>query len=203
MRVKICGLTQREDVELAVENHPWALGFNFYPASPRFLKDKYYHTFFAMIPAHIKKIGIYIEASSEQIMRVLDEGWFDYVQVYKNYTVPTYYKKRMIMALPIATFQELPSYAILKNYGFVLLDAPKNGASWGGNGMLANWKLAQVLATEYQLILAGGLNPSNIQTAMEIVQPFAIDVASGIETKPGFKNKLLLETFMEISKNYD
>ena len=92
---------------------------------------------------------------------------------------------------------ELPSTTILNQYAYLLLDASRVGDERGGTGRLSDWSLAKKLALDYRLILAGGLNPDNIIAAIETVRPYAVDVASGLETSPGIKDPFLVKKFLE------
>ncbi len=132
----------------------------------------------------------------EEILAVMDCLNLNYAQVYEDYAVADHDKKRMILALPVDTLAELPQQSILSSYGFILLDAPKNKGLLGGSGQLANWFLASELAQDYPLILAGGLKINNVKNACVKVKPYAVDVASGIESLPGIKDKKLMHHFL-------
>ncbi|NDD99238.1 phosphoribosylanthranilate isomerase [bacterium] len=200
MKAKICGITNLEDALLATNNGAWAIGFNFYKNSPRYVSIKKAKEITSQLPMHIIKVGILIDYSQDTMLDALE--FLDLVQIYKQSPSVFLDKKRIILALQASSKDELPTSSILQEYGFILLDAPKQqDGLFGGTGRLANWDLAKELAKNYKLILAGGLNYSNVEEAIKQVQPFAVDVASGVEARPGIKNPAKIKEFLIRCKN--
>jgi phosphoribosylanthranilate isomerase len=199
MKAKICGITSLEDALFAANNGAWAIGLNFYKNSPRYVSLQKARHITSQLPQDIIKVGILIDYSQEEALDVLE--FLDLIQIYQPNSLFSD-KKRIILALQDSSKDELPTSSILQEYGFVLLDAPKQQDGLrGGTGRLANWDLAKELAKSYKLILAGGLNPSNVEEAIRYVQPFAVDVASGIEQHPGQKDPMLIKEFLERCEN--
>ena len=197
MRAKICGLTQLADAELAVLHGAWALGFNFYPKSPRFIAPKAAKDIIRQLPASVLKVGIAIDIPSAELSELMTVTGVDLLQVYEEMDVPFSLKKRMILAIQASTEDELPAHDVLSEYGYLLLDSPKLADGlMGGTGRLSNWDFAAQLAKQYRLLLAGGLNPENIQAAMRTVRPYAVDVASGVQRSPGRVDPVLLNHFL-------
>lgn len=197
MRAKICGITQLVDAELAVLHGAWALGFNFYPKSPRFIDPKAAKDIIRQLPASVLKVGIAIDIPSAGLTELMASTEVDLLQVYEEMDVSLSLKKRMILAVQASTVAELPTHDVLSEYGYLLLDSPKLADGlMGGTGRLSNWELATQLAKQYRLILAGGLNPENIQAAMRVVRPYAVDVASGVQRSPGRVDSILLNHFL-------
>jgi phosphoribosylanthranilate isomerase len=146
------------------------------------------------------KVGVLIDYSQEEMLDALD--FLDLVQIYQHNPSLFLDKKRIILALQASSKDELPEARILQDYGFILLDAPKHqDGLLGGTGRLANWDLAKELTKNYKIILAGGLNNSNVAIAIKYVQPFAVDVASGVEERPDRKNPSALKEFLMTCKN--
>ena len=200
MKAKICGITNLEDALLAAKNGAWAIGFNFYKNSPRYVSFKKAREITSQLPTHTIKIGILIDCSQDEILDALE--FLNLAQIYQPLPKLPLDKKRIILALQASSKDELPEPQILQEYGFILLDAPKRQDELlGGTGRLANWDLARELAKYYKLILAGGLNSSNSLAAIKHVQPFAVDVASGVEERPGIKNLLAIKKFLMRCQN--
>lgn len=199
MRAKICGITRLEDALLAVQYGAFAIGFNFYNQSKRYISYHYAKEIIKNLPENIIKIGIFINISTEEILKHLEIIGLDYAQIYQPDLENTQYNHKFILALNITSETELGllNHKILSSYYSLMLDAPlSSDLLLGGTGRLANWDLAKKLAQNYRLILAGGLTPDNIQQSIYCVNPFAVDVASGIEYSPGIKSPILLKQFL-------
>lgn len=197
MRAKICGITQLSDAQHAVQYGAWAIGFNFIPESPRYVLTSHAKYLSDQLPTRLLKIGICANTSYKALADTIDDLGLDYIQVYQEINTPKVFKQQMILALPIAIESELPPVSVLNQYGYLLLDAPRVvHHPLGGSGRLSNWHLAKKLAQDYRLILAGGLTPTNLTEAIDTVNPYAVDVASGVESAPGIKDVLLLKSFL-------
>lgn len=192
MRAKICGITNLNDAIVAIKRGAWALGFNFYEQSPRYIRPDIARHIIEQLPDSIIKIGIFIGCSDEGIERIVNAIGLDLAQIYKDKQDRGHrLKKRMILSLQLDSEEELPAPQVLASYEIILLDAS------GGTGRLSNWVLAANLAKRYKLILAGGLTVDNIEAAIKTVKPYAVDVASGLESVPGVKDKKLIKKFLE------
>ena len=200
MKAKICGITNLEDALLAANNGAWAIGFNFYKNSPRYVSIQKAKEITVQLPKHIIKVGILIDYSQDEMLDALE--FLNLVQIYQQNPSLFFDKKRIILALQASYKDELPASSILQEYEFILIDALRQqDGLLGGTGRLANWDLAKELAKNYKLILAGGLNSSNALAAIKHVKPFAVDVASGVEERPGIKNPLAIKEFLMRCKN--
>ena len=197
MRAKICGITNQNDAIFSLQNGAWALGFNFYAKSPRYIEQHLAKEIINRLSASVVKVGLFIDESYDFIANSVDELGLDLVQVYNQLDAPHSFKEKTILALQANSMNELPKAHILQSYGYILLDAPKtqNGLK-GGTGRFANWDLANRLAKDYRLILAGGLNPENVQIAINKVNPYAVDVASGVESSTAIKNHQRIKQFL-------
>lgn len=201
MRAKICGITNLEDALFAANSGAWAIGFNFYKKSPRYILPTKAKEICLQLPKHIITVGILIDSSKEEIVNTLK--FIDFIQVYQHdSTLLLEEKKRLILALQTSSREKLPEAKIMQEYCYLLLDAPKQADGLlGGTGRLANWDLAKELAKDYKLILAGGLNNANIKGAIDYVQPFGVDVASGVEKSPGIKDPSAVKEFLNRCTN--
>ncbi|MDP3558921.1 MAG: phosphoribosylanthranilate isomerase [Legionellaceae bacterium] len=197
MRAKICGITTLADAQLAVRLGAWALGFNFYKKSPRFIAPSAAKAIIAELPASVLKVGLLIDEIPRDLEAFMHDVGLDLLQVYTLLEVPLRLKKRMILGVNVTCQEALPAHAELDQYAYLLLDAPKDSDGvFGGTGRLSNWALATQLAKKYRLFLAGGLNPQNVQAAIQAVDPYAVDVASGVQAVPGRLEPILLTDFL-------
>ena len=197
MKVKICGIQSFDMANIAVQAGSWALGFNFHPSSPRYISIKKAQSICQHLPSHITTVGIYTGTCVRTIQKL--QGFLDFIQIYHTHLeVDT---KRCILALNCHEMDHLPHHSILNRYPYILLDAPIENHLLGGTGKQANWQLASTLASKYPLIIAGGLNAANVAKAIQSIHPFAVDVASGVETFPGKKQQNLINSFIRNAKN--
>lgn len=200
MKTKICGITNLRDAKFAIEFGAWALGFNFYKASPRFLEIEQAREIIKNLPKEIVKVGLFVDQDYATVNHIMKDLQLDLAQVYQNYDCPIQEKKSMIFVIQPIQGEDLPSLKVLKEYGYILIDAPRGKNDvYGGSGKLANWELASELSKEVKLILAGGLNSENIGKATAKVNPWGVDVCSSVESSPGIKDPILLKEFLDRS----
>lgn len=196
MNIKICGITTIQDALIAVNEGAWALGFNFYQYSPRYISKEKAKNIIEKLPKSVIKVGIFLDKKTDEILAIIDEIGLDFAQIYQEDKIESKSKSKMILALQ-PTSETRFSNRVLSQYAYILIDAPqKYSGLYGGTGHIAEWNIAKMLAKDHRLILAGGLNPQNIQEAIERVNPFAVDVASGLEYSPGIKDPILIKQFI-------
>ena len=197
MRAKICGITSLDDALFAVKHGAWALGFNFYKASARYLNYINAQEIIKLLPAFVIKVGVFVDVSDSVIEEALVKLNLDYAQVYTHKNRSKQLMSKMILSLNANEEKDLPNLKVLRLYGAILMDAPlADDFLKGGTGRLANWSLSAKLSKKVRLILAGGLNHMNVKSAITQVKPYAVDVASGVETA-GVKDKSKLKAFLE------
>lgn len=197
MRAKICGITQIEDALLAAAQGAWAVGFNFYPKSPRYIAPENAHKIIQRLPDSILKVGLVIDTPVSEYENLLDKVGLSLLQVYASVDVSNALKKRMIYCLHANQSSHLPEETVLNQFGYLLLDAPReHDGLLGGTGRLSNWDIARMLSPKYRLILAGGLTPLNVHHAIQQIKPYAVDVASGVQSEPGKLDRALLDDFL-------
>lgn len=197
MKTKICGVQNTEEAMHAVYYGAWAIGFNFYPDSPRCLDKSQAKSIIRALPNQVLKVGVMPNMQSNEVVSFKNELGLDLLQVYEDIDVAPIVKKNMILALALNTPDELPKRDVLQQYGYLLIDAPPlNAGRIGGTGRLSDWGLAKQLSTSYRVILAGGLTPKNVGEAVRTVHPFAVDVASGVEFAVGKKSPELVKEFL-------
>lgn len=198
-KVKICGLMEEENVISAVESGADAIGFVF-AKSKRQISIEKAAQLAKHIPEQVLKIGVFVDASAEYIQQAFKEVPLDYVQFHGNETNEDIKKMGVpsIKACSVKSEEDIEK-ALTFETDFLLLDAP--GIQFaGGSGTTFNWGLLNnPLLKERKVILAGGLNASNVNHGITIAQPYMLDVSSGVENN-GKKDNLLIHRFIEAVK---
>jgi phosphoribosylanthranilate isomerase len=193
MRVKICGISRVEDAVLAAELGASAIGFIFWPGSPRFVEPDRAREIVRALPAGVTPVGVFVDQPLEYIMEVARIVRLGAVQLHGSEAIAAFapVEQRLIKAVPVgegfapATVDELPSHIT------VLLDA-HDPVRRGGTGRTIDWSVAAAVAARRPTILSGGLTPGNVSDAVARVRPYMIDVSSGVESAPGVKDALKL-----------
>lgn len=205
MKIKICGLTNIEDASAAVEAGADMLGFNFYPPSPRSIAIEDCVEIVAEIHRQNKAVimvGVFVNESLEKIEQTMATCDLQLAQLHGDESpsdVGTL--KRAYKAIRPQSDDEARELCQKfagrgVSHPALLLDAYKLG-SYGGTGEVADWQIAAELAQSTPLLLAGGLNPENVLTAVDRVQPWGVDVASGVESTPGKKDINKMKAFIQ------
>jgi phosphoribosylanthranilate isomerase len=204
-RVKICGITRWEDAQLAVELGASALGFNFYPPSPRYIEPAAARAIIVKLPPLVTTVGIFAdEPNDEHVAGVAKEARVTVVQLHG----PRVPKLDGVLAefprICGVTVKEGFKPEALRDLGgdAYLLDA-FDVKLLGGTGKPFNWALARDASRFGTIILAGGLTPENVGRAIREVRPFAVDVASGVEAAPGVKDANKLRAFFQEVRQAD
>jgi len=196
IRVKICGITRMEDALLAVELGASALGFIFYPPSPRFIPPARARVIRQALPPFVSTVGVFVNEDPQRILELKRYVGFDFVQLHGHEPpeVAQRFFPQVIKALRIKDEADLAQIASYRGAASaVLLDTYVKGKP-GGTGLCFDWRLAQeAKAYGLPVILAGGLGPENALRAWREVRPYALDVNSGVETSPGQKSPVLLQ----------
>ncbi len=195
-RIKICGITNFEDAMLAVEAGADALGFVFYAKSPRFVTPHEVQQIVAELPPFITSVGLFVNESAARIRRVMNDAQLDVVQLHGDEPP----EDCLLAPLPVIKairVQDASSLQGAERYqvSALLLDAWSED-HYGGSGLSFDWQLAQRLAGKRPLILAGGLTPENVAAAVMQVKPYAVDVSSGVEVRPGKKDQQKVAEFI-------
>lgn len=204
--VKICGLTRSQDAELAAGLGASALGFVFWPNSPRCVGAEAAKEIAANVPAHVLKVGVFVDQPVEDVARIVEEGGLDVAQLH-GHESPEYCRDLRVRLKADTTGRTLIKAIGVKDNGSVKVDAfdadivllvdAHDSARFGGTGKTVNWDSARDIAATRRTILAGGLNAANIKLAIRSVRPYGVDVSSGVESAPGVKDPNRLRTFFE------
>jgi len=201
-RVKICGLTRLEDAELAIALGADALGFVFWPASPRVLSPERARVIARALPPFVTRVGVFVNITPADVAAIADEVGLDAVQLHGDENVEDYrcVNRRLIRSISLDDDAAVAAAAVLPGDVMPLVDAA-DAIRRGGTGRLANWDHAAVLARTRQVMLAGGLTHQNVADAVRRVRPWAVDVSSGVEERPGVKSpSRLREFFAELER---
>ncbi len=201
--IKICGITNLEDARAAVAAGADALGFNFYSGSRRCISTREARQMIESLPADILSVGVFVnEGEPETVARMASEAGISAVQLHGDET-PDYCVQlsglRIIKALRVGKDFD-PACAGAFKAEAILLDAFA-AHEQGGTGMTFDWSVARrARAFAPKLFLAGGLTPENVAEAIASVEPFAVDVCSGVEFAPGRKDTRRLRAFVEAAR---
>jgi phosphoribosylanthranilate isomerase len=200
-RVKICGITRLEDAEFAVELGAAGLGFNFYSQAPRYIGAEAAREIIGKVPPLVMTVGVFAdETDAESVESVAREAGVNAIQLHG----PRFPVDRgrdggfkwpypLIRAVTVDESFEPESLRRLEA-GTFLLDA-FHPTLKGGTGQTINWAKAREATRYGRVILAGGLTAENVGEAIRTVRPFAVDVASGVESAPGVKDPAKLRAF--------
>jgi len=198
-QVKVCGITNEEDAICAVHFGAAALGFIFYSASPRFIEPTEAKKIISKLRPQIAKVGVFVNESASEIKSIAKHCSLDFIQLHGDES-PAFCRKLPGMRIIKAVFlQSMDDVRNASAYQVAaLLADTRRGKLYGGTGLVGDWKLAGLLSRQRPLILAGGLNPKNVERAVQAVMPQAVDVNSGVEISPGKKSPEKLARFIEI-----
>lgn len=198
--VKICGITNWSDAVAACDAGANMLGFNFYEKSLRRVSTVEAATMRAKLPPAVQAVGLFVNAKPAEIASLHAFVRFNAAQLHGDEppaivseisrTVAVIKAFRVAADFPVATLDKYhDAFAFL-------LDGSRAG-QFGGTGTGADWNVARRAAAAQRIILAGGLTPENVGAAIRSVRPYAVDVASGVELKPGKKDHVKLKEFIE------
>jgi phosphoribosylanthranilate isomerase len=203
-RIKICGVTLADDAARIASGGADFVGLNFWPKSKRYLAPERAPMIASVVRStgNAKIVGVFVDPEIDEIQSIVSTVDIDIIQLHGDET-PDYVKRISLAvyrpvwkALPIASARDLDRLDVWPAEA-LLLDAPTPGR--GGAGATFDWQLARQARERYpkiHFVLAGGLTPENVTHAIETVQPWAIDVASGVEAAPGIKDASKLDAFI-------
>ncbi len=186
-RVKICGITRLADALEAVRLGADALGFNFWPGSRRHVTPAAARDILRRLPPLVTAVGVFVNQPEEEIRAAAAASGVQVLQLHGDET------PELCARLPLPVVKAVPADRAqdvdrLRAYGAaaILLDTPTAG--FGGSGRVFDWSLADGIPSALPVILAGGLLPENVADAVRRLRPYAVDVASGVESSPGVKD---------------
>ena len=184
-KVKICGITNAEDAAVAVDAGADALGFVFYRKSPRYIEPTLARQIIMSLPPLVMPVGVFVNEDQQVVRNLMDDCGLALAQLHGNESA-TYCKELGRPVLKALRVKDRSTFLALAEFrgragvrGFVL-DAFSDQA-YGGTGQVIDWQLAAEVAKAASILLAGGLTPDNVEKAIQAVQPYGVDVSSGVE----------------------
>lgn len=193
--IKICGITTSFDAGVAVGAGATALGFNFYPKSPRYISVADARAIAEQLPPGIVKVGVFVNASLEELTTVGLAVPLDVLQLH-GAGPPQVPKFRLWRSLTVNSDFIIGHLA--DSYEAYLLDSPTE--EFGGSGRTFDWSLAGTPLGKARLIVAGGLEASNVASAIEAVRPWGVDACSRLESEPGRKDPVKVKAFVDAAR---
>ena len=196
-KVKICGITNLEDALCVVAAGADALGFVFYAKSPRYIHPEKVAQIVSKLPPFVTTVGLFVNADPETIRQTMGVTGLNVIQLHGD-ELPEdccLFSSPVIKAVRV---KDVGSLAGIDEYkvSALLLDA-WNDQQYGGTGESFDWQLAKKLTGNLPIILAGGLTPDNVAQAIQMINPYAVDVSSGVEERPGHKDYKKVREFIK------
>ncbi|RJQ23995.1 MAG: phosphoribosylanthranilate isomerase [Nitrospiraceae bacterium] len=200
VKVKICGITNLKDALAAVEFGADALGFVFYTNSPRAVTLETVKSIVSELPPFITTIGVFVDEHKGKLEKIARDARLHTVQLHGS--EPPEACQLCIKTIKAVRVRDLTDLESLRGYSVsaFLLDTYSPHAL-GGTGRIFNWEIAVEAKRLGKIILAGGLTSENIDDAIKIVQPYGVDVSSGVESSKGIKDHKKLRSFIEKARN--
>jgi len=199
-RVKLCGITRHEDAELAASLDAWAIGFILWPGSKRAADPGVAAGIARTMRRRLELVGVFVNPTLDEVVRAAEGIGLTHIQLHGDEgpafctAVAERTGARVIKAVRVASGADIQAAARFHS-DLLLLDAAVDGA-WGGTGETFDWALAAQRHSHLPLILSGGLTPENVADGIAAVRPWAVDVASGVESEPGIKDPAKVEAFV-------
>jgi phosphoribosylanthranilate isomerase len=200
-RIKFCGITSVDDARLAVDAGAWAIGLNLWPGSKRFVEQAEASRIANALRRQVEVAGVFVNQPLDEVAALADVLNLGLVQLHGD-EGPSYANEvarrtgaKVIKAQSVRLASDVVAIQAFHT-DFHLLDTYREGLR-GGTGETFDWSLLSRRRSKVPLILSGGLTPQNVVEAIEAVHPFAVDVASGVESAPGVKDPEKLRAFAE------
>jgi phosphoribosylanthranilate isomerase len=212
--VKICGITNLEDALHAVNAGADALGFVFYENSPRKAEVGTTREIIRELPERIEKVGVFVDHKPEQVREIVSHTGLTTVQLHGKQLLDRVWSERAPVeqslgvrkVIPVIPGDSLKDRGVLISQGaydrvFALLFDSQSNGSMGGTGTTFDWRgtraMVQVISLKIPVIVAGGLTATNVAEAIRLLQPFGVDVSSGVEVRPGKKDPAKVSAFIQ------
>lgn len=203
--VKICGITNLEDALLCVKFGADIFGFNFYPKSLRYIEPEIARSIARQLPKDIEKVGVFVNEPIESILEIAQISEFDGIQLHGDedhgFVKDLHAKTNLDIIKAVRKPPEMEIGNLIDyNAHSILIDSYSED-EYGGTGKRSNWEFARDFSGFWpRVFLAGGLTPENVAEAIRTVKPYAVDVASGVESSPGKKDPEKVAAFIRAAK---
>jgi phosphoribosylanthranilate isomerase len=204
VKVKICGITNWADARRAVAEGADFLGFNFYASSPRYVAPAKAGNIVRRLPKKVLTVGVFVNESEPKMLEIARTVGLDALQLHGDETPAVVARlKRSFPVIKAIRVKKSPAALQLRRFKAataLLLDG-FDAHRRGGTGKSFDWEIARQARQYGRIFLAGGLTPENIGEAIRAVQPYAVDVCSGVEARPGKKDPSLVKSLMRAAKS--
>lgn len=204
-KIKICGLTNLNDALFAANAGADYLGFIFYKKSPRFIDVREASSIISKLPNQIKKVGVFVNQTEEEIGKAVEMCHLDYVQLHGDES-PDFIVKVNVPVIKSFRLKDENSLTGIEDYDvFANLFDTYSDNQFGGTGKTFDLSLLENKLFNKPFFLSGGLNAENVGEAIRKIKPFSVDVASGVEKSPGLKDHFKIERFIQsvLSTTYE
>jgi phosphoribosylanthranilate isomerase len=197
VRVKVCGITNRDDALCAVDAGADALGFIFYPGSPRYVTPEAVGEIVAELPPFVTPVGVFVNTSETRMDAIVKLAGLRAIQLHGD-EPPEACLGRAVPVIRVLRVGEDFEPEQMRSYlvDTFLLDTAKGG-QYGGTGETFDWSKAIAAKRIGRIVLSGGLTPGNVADAIEAVMPYAVDTSSGVEAEPGKKDHAKVKQFLK------
>jgi phosphoribosylanthranilate isomerase len=203
VKVKICGITNLKDARQAIEAGATFIGFNFYERSPRYVTPSAAKRIMQSLPKKVKAVGVFVNETENKMLTIVRQIGLSQVQLHGEESPETV--ARLQRTLPV-----IKAIRVRKSFSTSELSRYKNASAFlldgfdrhrrGGSGKSFPWDIARRAKRVGRIFLAGGLTPANIGEAIRSARPYAVDVCSGVEAKPGKKDPAAVNNFMRAAR---
>ncbi len=204
--VKICGITSPEDARLAAEAGADAVGFVFWPQSPRRVDAAAARRIGETLPPSVARVGVFVDATREELVRTAEEAGLDLLQLHGSESPEALadLPRRVWKAVRVGSdFAPQTALQYEGRAAGILLDTHRDGRP-GGTGVPFDWSLVREVRRRASfVVLAGGLSPDNVKAALEAVSPDGVDVSSGVEAAPGRKDPARVRAFVDAVRSLE
>lgn len=204
IEVKVCGMTRSEDALAVTRCDAAAVGFIFYPPSPRHITPQNAKKIIDVLPENLVRVGVFVNQEADDVKQIIELCGLDMIQLHGD-EAPDYCRQfppaMIIKALELKSDDDVRR-ALDYDVAAILVDS-RHAGLYGGTGKISNWDLAFRLKSQKPLILSGGLSADNVDDALKIVAPDALDINSGVEDAPGKKNHEKLRQLFDVIRKSD
>jgi phosphoribosylanthranilate isomerase len=198
--IKICGITRLSDALHAISHGAGALGFVFWPQSPRYIAPERAAAIIAALPPDVDAVGVFVNESVDGIRAIVATTGISAIQLHGD-EPPAYASALGWPVLKAIRVADAEDAAGTWPAGTTFLVDAADPVRRGGTGVTVDWQQAAVAARGRRVMLAGGLTPDNVAAAIDAVRPFGVDVASGVEDAPGVKNQDKVARFLASARS--